>query len=148
MFKYAASLLFAAILAFGVVAASSHPKTGLSGQPDKFLDLLNQERIELELEPFEVDAYLTECAEDHARNMHRYGYCAHVYWDGEEYVEVRDYFGLPYSVGEVVLMGAKSGGDALWLWKGSAGHWAWLTHPYRTKIGVGKAANYWSAFIE
>ena len=125
-----------------------HPE--ISSDEQQFVNLVNQARQTLGLQPLSIDSRLSLAADSHS------------YWQDVTY----GHSGLSHTgcggtdpwprfadagyngsyEGEVTLVRypAASAQTAFDMFKGSPGHWALLTSPIFTKIGVGESAWHWT----
>ena len=129
------------------VQISAQPK----GQEAVFLESLNAERQALGLAHYTVNPILELMAADHVKNMQRYHYCSHVYFDPvtQTFVPITylQKYGWTAPFGECALMGTTSGDKAVRMFKTSAGHWSALMDSYFNVIGIAKASDYWCVEI-
>jgi uncharacterized protein YkwD len=125
-----------------------HPE--ISSEEQQFVALVNQARQSLALQPLTLNSKLSLAADSHS------------YWQDATY----GYSGLSHTgcggtdpwprftdagyhgsyLGEVTLVRAPpaSAQVAFDMFKGSPGHWALLTSPNFTEIGVGESTYHWT----
>lgn len=102
--------------------------------------LVNEEREALGLEPLYCTPYLMECANIRAQESSVY--FNHFRPDGSSYTSVLDYDALPWAyIGENLAGGSNTAAGAMQQWKDSPKHWATITRPEYTHMGIGLCYN-------
>ena len=114
------------------------------------MQLVNQARQSLLLPPLSLDSRLSLAADSHSYwQDSAYGYSglSHTGCGGTDPWPRFTDAGYSYSyAGEVTLLRypAASAQTAFDMFKGSPGHWALLTSPLFTQIGIGQSAYHWT----
>lgn len=133
-----------------IVPANIRNDYTLSGQEKEFLSLLNDERAKLGVAPLVLNDKLQLAADMHTKNMQRYNYLAHIYYnaDTDTWIPFYELYAMCGWSGrtssECALRAAScSAADALFLFKSSAGHWNALTLSIYDVVGVSRQSSYW-----
>lgn len=122
--------------AFPAAAQEACPAT--PGQ--RVLDLVNAERRERGLPPFQADTLLAEAARVHAGDMARTGVPSHDGSDGSDPSQRLDAVGYPWTwVGENVAAGQDEPGEVVGGWMRSEAHRHNILHDSFTSAGVALA---------
>ena len=125
---------------------------GISSQEQQFVDLVNQARESLGLQPLALNSSLSLAADSHSYWQDvTFGYSGLTHQPGcngsTPWQRIADagYKNAGYE-GEVTLVSypAASAQQAFTLFKGSPEHWQLLTSPSFTQVGVGESAYHWT----
>lgn len=102
--------------------------------------LVNEEREALGLNPLYCTPYLMECAQIRADESSEY--FSHTRPDSRSYSSIVDYDIIPWAfIGENLAGGSNTAAGAMQQWKDSPKHWATITNPDYTHMGMGLCYN-------
>lgn len=102
--------------------------------------LVNEEREALGLNPLYCTSYLMECADIRAKESSEY--FSHTRPDSRSYSSIVDYDIIPWAfIGENLAGGSNTAEGAMQQWKDSPKHWATITNPDYTHMGMGLCYN-------
>lgn len=106
---------------------------------EMILNETNKYRAELGLDPLVLDTTLSTAASVRSIEMAWGDTLSHTRPDGSSCFDILDDFGVDdyFSVGENIAWGQKNGATAASWWRKSPGHYANMTKPVFTKIGIG-----------
>ena len=129
---------------FTVVFPANHVAAQDAGySPDDqeltFVDLLNDYRTSLGLNPLSINYQLGAAADYHSYDMATNNYFDHYLFDGTDPgTNIRNfgYYGSTY--GENIAAGLETAQEVLTAWQNSPGHNAEMTNPQFTEVGVGR----------
>jgi uncharacterized protein YkwD len=122
----------------------------LTADEQQFVALVNQARQTLALQPLAVNAALNLAADSHSfwqDAVYGYSGLSHSGCGGSDFSQRLSDAGYRASWGgEVTLVRYPAAGaqTAFDMFKGSPGHWALLTSPNYTEIGVGESTYHWT----
>jgi uncharacterized protein YkwD len=108
-------------------------------QEATFVNLLNDYRASLGLNPLSINYELGAAADYHSYDMATNNYFDHYLFDGTDPgTNMRNfgYYGSPY--GENIAAGMETAQEVLTAWQNSPGHNAEMTNPNFTEVGVGR----------
>ncbi len=106
--------------------------------PCQVFEIVNRERADAGLTPYDWNAALAKAAQAHCEDMAAHGYLDHVGRNGSTFDEramAAGYSGAP--TGENIAEGATTPVDVMNLWMGSEGHRANILDRGSTELGVG-----------
>jgi hypothetical protein len=109
------------------------------GEEAAFVNLLNDYRASLGLNPVSINYELGAAADYHSYDMATNNYFDHYLFDGTDPgTNMRNfgYYGSPY--GENIAAGLETGQEVLTAWQNSPGHNAEMTNPAFTEVGIGR----------
>lgn len=164
-FKRMVAMMSTMMIAFGCLinkidshdaeAAEASVSTTLNADEleDKMVAKFNEARAELGLEPLHIVPVLNDAAEVRASEI--VSSYSHTRTDGTYYVTVLKDIDLDCSgAGEILLRGSANVDAIFSAWKKSSGHWAIITKPEATHIGISahfdpdsESRWYWAAEI-
>lgn len=126
------------------------PETDTTGQlandgSARLLELTNQARIKKRRLPLSVDTRLTRAALDHSQSMQKYGYFDHKGRDGENFQVRMLRYGYPKSHSAENIAMVHDPALVFQMWYNSRGHYKNMMNKKYTRIGIGRAGNYWTA---
>jgi uncharacterized protein YkwD len=104
-----------------------------------FVNLLNDYRTSLGLNPLSINYQLGAAADYHSYDMATNNYFDHYLFDGTDPgTNIRNfgYYGSTY--GENIAAGLETAQEVLTAWQNSPGHNAEMTNPHFTEVGVGR----------
>jgi uncharacterized protein YkwD len=125
---------------------------GISSDEQQFVNLVNQARVGLGLQPLSLNSKLNLAADSHSYWQDvAFGYTGLTHQPGcngsTPWQRIADAGYSASYEGEVTLVSypAANGQAAFNLFKSSPPHWQNLTSPNYTQIGVGESAYHWTA---
>lgn len=109
------------------------------------LELTNQARQQKRLPILTVDPRLTLAALDHSNSMHRYRYFDHKGRDGKNFQKrmLRHNYPKSHSAENIAMVHDPT--MVFQMWDKSRGHHKNMFNKKYTRIGIGRAGNYWTA---
>jgi uncharacterized protein YkwD len=125
-----------------------HPE--ISADEQQFVNLVNQARVSMSLQPLSINSKLSLAADSHSYWQDGYYGATGLSHTGcggtDPWPRLADAGYSGSYLGEVTLVNSAgaSAQTAFNMFKGSPGHWALLTSPNFTEIGVGESAWHWT----
>jgi uncharacterized protein YkwD len=114
------------------------PRTMLSAEADRIVELLNAERVAAGLAPLRVAVELNLAAEEHSRDMADSGLISHTGSDGSSIMQRISDAGYAWArCGENIAVGQRSPEEAMAFWMSSPPHRANILDPQMQEVGVG-----------
>lgn len=102
------------------------------------VDLINDERIQANLDPLQIDRQLSEAAQIHSESMADDDFFSHYGVDGASPFDRIEDAGYRYSIAaENIAAGYQTPEAVVEAWMGSSGHRANILNSDLTEIGVG-----------
>lgn len=111
----------------------------------QLLELTNQARAAKKLPILTVDPRLTMAALDHSSSMHRYQFFDHQGRDGNNFQSRMLRHGYPRSHSAENIAMVHDPRLVFKMWHESRGHYKNMFNKKYTRIGIGRAGNYWTA---
>lgn len=104
----------------------------------KVIQLVNQERAKVKLDPLKVDTQLASAAQQHSKNMANKDFFSHTGKDGSSPFTRIEQTGYLFSTaGENIAAGYTTPETVVQGWMRSSGHRANILNPNFTEIGIG-----------